>query len=95
MGSVQPACAARVPGLPAEDATTGQVAAPRVKLAEIDGSLPVEGMGKVSTALPAFTTEMVLGLSLLVEPTTTEAKLRCEASARSSFNTRLLSVSAM
>ncbi len=65
----------------------------RVKFAEILGLFPLPGIGKLSTALPTFSTVTVCGLSLLVAPGTVNAKVRLGGSERSSFNTRLLPVS--
>ena len=39
---------------------------------------PLVGMGSVSGALPAFTSLMVFGLSLLVEPTAVEQYHLCD-----------------
>ncbi len=58
------------------------------------GFRPVAGTGNVSAALPIFVSVTVCGLSLLVEPTAVAAKLRLGASAKSSFATALLPVSA-
>jgi hypothetical protein len=96
MGSWQDAPAIRVLAVEEPALTKGQAEAPllfSVKFAAMLGSFPVEGIGKLSAALPTFSTVTVCGLSALVEPTAVVAKLRLGASAKSSFNTRIFAPS--
>jgi hypothetical protein len=78
--------------------TTGQADEPplfNVKLAEMLGLLPLPGTGRLSAALPMFSTVTACGLSALVPPGAVGAKLKLGASDRSSFKTRLFPASAM
>ena len=87
----QRACgtAASVAGLNELDVNIGH-AVPLVPLrlklvVETLGFVPVAGIGKVNGALPMFENMTVCGLSLLVDPTLVEAKVRLgPARARSS-----------
>jgi len=98
MGRMQVVFAASDPA-DEEVVTRGQAVLPvlvRLKLVpERFGSLPVPGMGSVSAAVPMFSSVTVCGLSLLVLPTTVDAKLRVGAVARFSFTTSLLVASAI
>ncbi len=98
MGNRQDWPAASVPAAGEPALTSGhEDAAPlfRVKFAAMLGLFPLAGTGKFRAALPAFSTVTVCGLSLLVKPGAVGAKLRLGGSAKSSFNTRLLAVSAI
>jgi hypothetical protein len=98
MGNWHDVPAASVPGAEEPLLTKGQAEAPlllKVKFAAMDGLLPVDGTGNVNSALPTFSTVIVRGLSLLVEPTVVLAKVRLEASKKSSFNTRTFPSSVM
>src|SRR5580658_1062900 len=64
------------------------------KPAEIAGLVPPLTAGRVSGALPTFSTTTVCGLSVLVSPGAVRAKFRIGGSEKSSFKTRLSSVSA-
>jgi hypothetical protein len=91
MGNWQDAPAASIPGDEEPLLTNGQSEEPlllRVKLAATLGLLPVDGVGKISSALPVFSTVIVRGLSALVAPTTVLANVRLGGSKKSSFNTR-------
>ena len=97
IGSWQDSPGASVPGSEDPLLSNGQSKLPelfRVKFAEILGLFPLEGIGNVSAALPAFSTVIVRGLSGLAEPITVLEKVRLGGSAKSSFTTRLLAVSA-
>ncbi len=98
IGNRQDWPATSVPAVEEPSLSCGQADAPlvfKLKFAEMLGSFPLLGTGKLSAALPAFSTVTVCGLSLLVEPGAVTAKLRLGGSAKSSFNTRLLPESAM
>jgi hypothetical protein len=98
IGSVQDASIANVPAELDVLPINGQAVDPllfNVKLVEMLGSFPLDGTGKVSAAFPRFHRVTVCGLSLLVVPAGVEAKLRVGGSDTSTFNTRLLPVSAM
>src|SRR6266567_449401 len=85
---------ANVPGLEL-DMSCGQVELLSiVNPAAMLGFKPVPGTGNVSVALPIFVSVTVCGLSLLVEPTAVDAKVRLGASAKSNFTTALLPTSA-
>jgi hypothetical protein len=78
--------------------SSGQAFGPlalKLKFVEMLGLFPPLRIGKLSAALPAFSTVTVCGLSLLVEPGAVNAKLRLGGSAKSSFKTRLLPESAI
>jgi hypothetical protein len=82
--NAQEAPAASVPGAEELLSTTGQElgALPaRVKFVVMLGLLPVAGTGKDRSALPAFSSVTVCGLSVLVEPTGVLAKVRLGGSA--------------
>jgi hypothetical protein len=98
MGSRQDSPAAKVPGDEELELISGHAEATllsSVKFAAILGFSPVEGMGNDSAALPIFVRVTVCGLSLLVEPTAVEAKLRLGGSAKSSLSIRLVPASAI
>jgi hypothetical protein len=98
MGSRQDSPAAKAPGEEELELIRVQAEATlllSVKFVEMLGLFPVDGMGKDRAALPSLTSVIVCGLSLLVEPTAVWAKVRLGGSAKSSFNTRLLSLSGM
>ena len=91
---VQDAPAASVPGLEV-DVSCGQVEPlPIANPVGMVGFKPVAGTGNVSAVLPIFVTVTVCGLSLLIERTAVEAKVRAGASAKSSFTTAALPLSA-
>jgi hypothetical protein len=90
--SVQDTPAARVPADGAELPVTGHGVAPELlkeKFVEILGLFPLGGMENLSAVPPLFNRVTNCGLSLLVDPTAVEEKLRLGASARSSFTIRL------
>jgi hypothetical protein len=90
IGRVQDAPAASVPADEAVLPINGQAVPSelfKVKLVEMLGLFPLDGIGNVSGALPLFDNVKVCGLSLLVVPTTADAKLRLGASAKSNFTT--------
>jgi hypothetical protein len=95
MGRVQGVPSASDPAELAELDINGQADDPtlfNVKLAAMLGLFPLDGIGKVSAALPRFHTVTVCGLSLLVEPTSVNTKLR--AGGFDTFNSNtLLSIS--
>jgi hypothetical protein len=68
---------------------------PSVKFAEIAGLLPLLGTGRFRVAFPTFSTVIVCGLSLLVEPGVVLAKFKIGGSAKSSFNMRSFPASAI
>jgi hypothetical protein len=73
---MQVAPGARVAGLD-ELVTTGHVVElPRLKFVEMLGLLPEAGVGKMSMPVPLFSIVIVCGLSLLVEPTGVDTKLK-------------------
>ena len=76
----------------------GQAVAPllvKIKLAEMLGLLPLDGIDNISGAFPSLYSVATCGLSELVAPIAVELKLKLGASARSLFNTRLLRESAI
>ena len=86
-GNRQLAPAARVPE---EESVvkSGHAAVPLLfsaKFAEMDGLLPLVGTASVRGALPMLATVTVCGLSLLVEPTTVDAKVRLGGVAKFSL----------
>ena len=92
MGNWHDAPAASVAGSEDSLLSSGQSEEPlllRVKFAAMLGLFPVDGIGKVNAALPAFSIVIVFGLSELVEPTAVLAKARLGGSAKSSFTTLL------
>ena len=88
MATLQNVLRAIEPGEPAPLAVTGQVLlGSRAKLAEMAGSLPLPGIGKLSVALPMLKSVKFCGLSELVAPEAVVAKLADCGSATSSFST--------
>jgi hypothetical protein len=84
IGKRQDAPAANVPAVEEPALTSGHEDASllfRVKFTEMIGLFPVTGAGRLSGALPIFSTVIVCGLSVLVEPTGVVTKLRLGGSA--------------
>ena len=97
MGKRQEAPAASVPAVDELVVKRGQAdvtALSKTKLSEMLGLFPVVGTGKLRVALPSFSTVTVRGLSVLVAPTAVPENARLGISAKSSFFTALLPVSA-
>jgi hypothetical protein len=79
IGSVHVVAAGRVAMLSEVEVNSGHAIPPvlfMLKLAEILGFVPVAGIGNVNAAFPIFENRTVFGLSLLVEPTLVEAKVK-------------------
>ena len=98
MGRVQDVPRASVPWELAELDINGQAVDPtlfNVKLTAIAGLFPLDGIGRVSAALPRLNTVTVFGLSLLVEPTAVDAKLNEGGLDAFIFNTWLVLKSPM
>jgi hypothetical protein len=97
IGSVQDAPVASVPVDEAVLPINGQAVPPvlfKVKFAAILGLFPLVGIGSDSAVFPLFHNVTVWGLSLLVEPTAVDAKLRPLVLALT-FRMRLFPSSAM
>jgi hypothetical protein len=97
IGNWQDAPAASVAGSGDSLLSSGQAEPPlllSVKFVVMLGLSPVDGTGKVNTALPAFWIVIACGLSTLIAPTAVLANARFGGSARSSFSTRLFPESA-
>ena len=93
IGRVHEAPAASVPADDEVLPVIGQAVPPellKAKFVEMLGLLPLDGIENVSAVFPLFDSVNVCGLSLLVVPTTADAKLRFGASAKSNFTTWLV-----
>jgi len=89
-GNRQDAPAASVPTVEDPLSTNGHADVAllfQVKFVVMLGLFPVAGTGKISAALPVFSTVTVSGLSLLVDPISVAAKARLGGSVKSSFST--------
>jgi hypothetical protein len=90
MGRVHDVAAASVAVSNEVEVNNGHAVAPvlfRLKLGEMLGFVPVAGIGKVNVAFPMFEKVTVCGLSLLVEPTLVEAKVRLGPAPSAIFST--------